>query len=392
VQAVQNVWLHLRSRSPLTAREESSSLLFLAGLACFLACRALYSTERSLEWDTIRLLLGVMALVAVVAAPLMVLSSPARRAVISAFIVVHFGGICTAIMAVPPSPWVMNQLWVRIYRPYLEFMYLNNAYHFYAPEPGPSHFLWFRLIYEDKQGLEYGEWVKIPDFDERAGRHRYPLALNYQRFLALTENTVSTEAMPPITIDGKPAEYIRRRVLHTEEGAEQWRKEKKEQVVGKEVGPGPGALLIPFDRFLPQQQQYAAPASHVRRLLESFVAHVARYPHPDKPDECTIKSVKVYRVIHAIPQPGAFMHGMEANDPQLYRPYYLGEFEAVDNKDLGGEWRLKSPQDPFLYWLLPAARDNPTDLNSPIRSWARKHAGDSDWIWRWERKEWVEGD
>src|SRR5262249_51727018 len=30
-----------------------------------------------------------------------------------------------------PSPWLSTQIWTRIYRPYLEFLYLNNAYHFY---------------------------------------------------------------------------------------------------------------------------------------------------------------------------------------------------------------------------------------------------------------------
>jgi hypothetical protein len=188
-----------------------------------------------------------------------------------------------------------------------------------------------------------------------------------------------------LTIDGiNLAEFIRKRVLNTKEGADDWKKKKKDQVVGQDIGPGPGPILVPFDKFLPQQQQYAAPNAQVRRLLESFVAHVARYPHPERTAEYKIKSVKVYRVIHAIPQPGAFLHGMEGNDPQLYRPYYLGEFHP--------DGKLKQEQDPFLYWLLPSVRDNPADLGSPIRSWARKHAGDPEWIWSWDLKRWVEGE
>jgi hypothetical protein len=387
VQAVQNVWLHLRSGEPPTDREEASTLLFLSGLASFFACQSLYNPDRPTDWDTIRLLFAVMAFVAVVAAPLMVLSSAARRAVVSAMLVVHFGGICTAILAVPPSPWLANQIWVRIYRPYLEFMYLNNAYHFYAPEPGPSHFLWFRLTYVDDKGADHGHWVKVPEFNDRTGRHPYAVALNYQRFLALTENTVATEAMPAISLDGiNLADYIRRRVLHTEDGAKEWEKRSKDPVVGKDIGPRPGPLLIPFHRYVPQTQQYQAPAAHVRRLLESFAAHVGeagRYPHPEHP-EYRLKSIKIYRVIHAIAPPAAFMNGMNANDPEFYRPFFLGEFEP--------DGKLKQEQDPFLYWLLPVLRDNTQDLNSPIRDWARRHAGDRRWIWRWDLQAWVEGE
>ena len=26
-------------------------------------------------------------------------------------------------------------------------MYLNNAYHFYSPDPGPATYVWFRIFY-----------------------------------------------------------------------------------------------------------------------------------------------------------------------------------------------------------------------------------------------------
>src|SRR5262249_13797817 len=63
--------LVFRKRDPswqLSAAEESSALLALAALACFFSCRALYLGEtRAEEWDSMRLVLAVMALVAIVA-------------------------------------------------------------------------------------------------------------------------------------------------------------------------------------------------------------------------------------------------------------------------------------------------------------------------------------
>ena len=74
-------------------------------------------------------------------------------------------------------------------------MYLNNAYHFYAPEPGPASFLWFRMIFEDPEGRTYGHWIKIPDLDEK-GWHKNTLSLEYQRMLSVTENIIASEPMP----------------------------------------------------------------------------------------------------------------------------------------------------------------------------------------------------
>ena len=69
------------------------------------------------------------------------LPSPVRRFAafgVSVLILVHFTAITSAVLANPPGPWVAMQSQHLIFRPYLAFMYLNNAYRFYSPEPGPS--------------------------------------------------------------------------------------------------------------------------------------------------------------------------------------------------------------------------------------------------------------
>jgi hypothetical protein len=365
----------------INEREEAGALLVLGALASAFACFALYlGKDRAAEWQSIRLLFGVMAFVALVAAPLVVVPQNVRRGVISLLILLHFGGILSAVLSTPPTPWIVAQLWTRIYRPYLEFMYLTNAYHFYAPDPGPATYVWFRLIYEDEQGKTHGDWYKIPEFDDR-GRPKGAFALTYQRILALTEN-ITHRMTPPSDIEtyrdkngevkSRTAEWFARRVEHLPEHKE---------IVGKPLPRG--ALKIPFHPHVPVPMQYEPPNPIVKPILESYARHACLRPHPEHP-EWRVKRVKVYRVVHLMPQgPYAtlYLNGVDPRDPEFYRPFYVGEFDT--------DGKLLDPADPFLYWLLPVFRDN-TQL---IQDYARRHAGDDRWIGRLDQTgkeiEWI---
>src|SRR5262249_52776626 len=102
-------------------------VLAIAALAAGLASRAVPAA-----WDSAQLLLRVSAGVAAVAALLTLLPRTLARAGISLVLVFHLVGIVTAVTSVPPpggpAPWLVTQLWTRCYRPYLQFLYLNNAY------------------------------------------------------------------------------------------------------------------------------------------------------------------------------------------------------------------------------------------------------------------------
>jgi len=350
----------------ISVGEEAAALLVLGALASVFACFALYlGKDRAVEWATIRLLFGVMAFVALVAAPLVVVPQGLRRAVISLLILLHFGGICTAVLSTPPTPWIVAQLWTRIYRPYLEFMYLNNAYHFYSPDPGPATYLWFRLSYEDGNGKLRGHWLKIPEFDDE-GRPKSAFALTYQRILALTENVTYKTTAPPSTqivrdkngeFQAADAPYFARRKRYLPE---------YKQLAGEPDLPA-GAFKIPFHPNVPLGLQYEPPILGVKTILASYVRHACLTPHPEHP-EWRVKSVKVYRVVHIIPPDTLYLHGANPRDPEFYRPYYVGEFDA--------KGKLQDPEDPFLYWLLPIFRDNLGQVND----YARRHAGDEKWI------------
>lgn len=44
----------------------------------------------------------------------------------------------------PPLPWIHNVL-----QPYLDILYLNHGYGFFAPDPGPSHLIRYTIQYAD---------------------------------------------------------------------------------------------------------------------------------------------------------------------------------------------------------------------------------------------------
>ncbi len=369
-------WLCATARGgqkKLTEPEEASALLVLGALACVFACFALYlGHERAGDWETIRLFLAVLAFVSLLAAPLVMLPQNIRRGVISLLVVLHFGGILSAVLAVPPAPWIVTQAWIRIFRPYLEFMYLNNAYHFYSPEPGPASYLWYRIFYEDERRQIHGRWVKVPDLDD-TGRPRYPVALTYQRVLALTENVSHPGTPPPDRefVRGKNGEYVmiwapyfERRMKHTPD-------------YKPNLGEREPALRIPFHPYVPPSQQYQPAPLSVQPILESYARHACTLPHPEHP-EWRVNSVKVYRVMHMILET-PFLRGVPPNDPEFYRPYYMGEYDT--------DGILINPNDPFLYWLLPITRDT----EGRIGDYARKHAGDPNWV-RLQNGTWVEWD
>lgn len=368
----------------LTPAEEGAALLALAALAAFAAGRALYNPDSPEDWDTLRLALSVLFVVTVGAAPLLLLSQHIRRLVISVLVVLHFGGISTAVLSPPPSPWIAQQAWARIYQPYLEFMYLNNAYHFYAPEPGPASYLWFRMYYEDPEGKLWAHWLKIPDLDDK-GWHKNTLALEYQRILAITENCVPSEPLPSMYVtraDGTTvyANWYARRMEHSPNLL------NTQTVLGKEA---PTGLLIPYPFFVPLPQQYLPPTASSKQLLASYARHICRTKHHEHP-EWKINSVKVYRVVHMIPNMSAFVNDrLDPRDPDNYRPYYMGKYDPsgklLDGNEYDASGKLTKPGDPFLYWLLPMMRDPPTHVvKSPVRSWVARHADDPDWIYTYD--------
>lgn len=339
----------------LEERVESACLLALAAFVALLACLGMRG------WDSFQWFFGALVAVALVGSLLVLLPSFWRRVIVSLMIVVHFGGMLTATTSVDPpngqAPWLSTQLWVRFYRPYLTFMYLANAYHFYSPDPGPATLLWFRIQYED--GTH--RWRHVPDRDES------PHGMHYQRMLALTESTNS--ALPRLPYYQEEAAMMERAsgepyMLFTGPNRDVWvRHDPWEVILSRRARIGTdlyGRDPIPIADDVPVNIQYREPQDLAKMLIASYARYIASTsPHPKDPS-VPVKTVKVYRVVHNIMSPAELSEGGDPKDKTHYWPYFQGEFDR--------DGKMTNPRDPFLYWLLPIVRvprDYP--MSGPLR-------------------------
>jgi hypothetical protein len=299
----------LAAGAGVAIRPKSALVLGLAACSGLLGWSGLGGNPEGsvADWDSARGAVLVLTGIAVLAAVLLCLPRLVRRLVISLLVVFHFVGIMTAATSVPPNPVLSTVLWAHVYRPYLEFFYLVNAYHFYSPDPGPGTLVWFYVIYEDGTEQEY----ILPDHDKNMP------ALEYQRYISLAESGINQKSNVPME-SGKWERRLRA---------------GDRDRIG--VYPGVSAEL-----------QYREPTPwYSKRILESYARYVARnVPHPTDAAKKVI-SVKVYLVIHNILSPKEIVDDIGPETKSLYMPYFMGEFDA--------DGKLKDPNDPYLYWLIP---------------------------------------
>jgi hypothetical protein len=346
-------------------RFRTAGILALAAGVPFLGGYALNLPE----WDSAGLLLSVFVGVGLVSATLLLLPRLIRRIVLTLLVLIHFGGILSSVGSpAPPNgvpSWLVNQLWVGLYRPYLNFMYLNNAYHFYSPEPGPPMLLWFRIEYKGGKS----RWVEVPNLQEAHSK------LGFLRQLALTESTNNLNYQAPRDFELR----LQRRFD-----------------AGRRFQDGPVPMLdVPG---APRNNEYREPQPYSKLMIRSYARYVARhYPCEEDPD-LKVKSVKVYRIMHEIPTPGQLAEGARGPyDPTTYLPYYQGEFDAqgklLDGPKFDKQGNPIDAGSPFLYWLIPIKWEPKPDVAQPrwpvdyqIVDYLKLHAGDAGKPSFWEEK------
>jgi len=98
------------------------------------------------------------------------------RGVVSVLLVLHLVAIASAPLAMEPASLPALKVFA-VFRPYLDAAFLNHGYHFFAPEPGPSHLIRYELTFADGR-VENGVF---PDPAEQMPR------LNYHRHFMLSE-------------------------------------------------------------------------------------------------------------------------------------------------------------------------------------------------------------
>lgn len=307
------------------------------------------------HWDSYRMFFTVAAGVAGASAAVRAAPRRFRLPAVTAVLLFHFFGIFLATTTPTPTPWVTEQIYTRAYNPYLQFLYLRNAYHFYSPEPGPASLLVFLLKTEigtdDKGQKVYAtKWVAMPT---RPGDVRDPLGVTYYRRLSITEQTARLSPGLAATSRAERDELNKLRNEHLA------------------IPPAPDD----FSQFRMPQHEI------VRYVIPSYASHVVLQHTKDK-DEAARTTVKMYRIEHAVMPVEAFTNAFKAPNqttdpyhPTTYRPYFLGEFDARGT--------LLNPEEPMLYWLVPVLPRPgvgvaPSDKRLPYQDYMSLHALELD--------------
>lgn len=276
------------------------------------------------NWESGQMFYAAACLVTLVGIVLLLLPLRTRRVALSLLVLFHFTGMAVTITSIDPpgaaGPWVSKQLWTWVYRPYLSFLYLTNAYHFYSPDPGPPSLLWFAV--RDEEG-DY-RWVKLPE------RANSPVGMHYQRLLALPEHSFSPMPWPilPTAVRGGWEMIYHRRELGS--------------ILEYPTPDGP--RVIPMVADVDLSAQYREPNAVSKQIMGSLARRVFWTEQAKQPRR-KIKSVKIYRVTHQILTPAELAAGTSPLAKEKHWPYFLGEYD--------GAGRLIDSLDPFLYWYLP---------------------------------------
>ena len=209
------------------------------------------------------------------------LLSPLARGAISALLVLHLAAVFIAPFSfacrvgASSSPFADGLMYC--FRPYIDALFLNHGYFFFAPNPGETHLVRYRAQFDDgREPLV----ATFPDLNEH-----FPRLLYHRHFmLAEALNNAYVPEQPPPEPSPPPAsaasdEHARHQQLKNEyrEQLEQWKH---------------------------RRQQYEA-------LHDSFVSHLKAVHGADR--------VTLTRVEHRNLFPNEFTEGKKLSDASTYR-------------------------------------------------------------------------
>ena len=112
-------------------------------------------------------------------------------ALVNVWLVYHLIAIAGSPATIPPSSQLQRDTWLAV-GPYLEAIYLNHGWHYFAPDPGASTLLAYEGVAVDGTPVA----GVVPD-----RRVAWPRQL-YHRYFMLTEAIPQTDELPPGVRDG----------------------------------------------------------------------------------------------------------------------------------------------------------------------------------------------
>ncbi len=130
---------------------------------------------------------------------------PSVRMVVSLLLILHLGAVflgpfAFATQAGPGGESPFASLLMGVFRPYIDLAYLNHGYFFFAPNPGASFIVRYRIDYEDGRPAITGQF---PDLKKQFPR------LLYHRHFMLSEQWnaefVPAQLPPQLTNDPERA-------------------------------------------------------------------------------------------------------------------------------------------------------------------------------------------
>jgi hypothetical protein len=323
----------------ISHRPSDSVTLGLAAITAFFA--GFLATNPA--WDSIRLMQLVMAGVAVACALILQLGPTGRRVAFTVLVLLHFTGIMTAVTSPAPQPFLTGWLWTHFFRWHLEFSYVNNAYQFYSPQPGPAQILWFCITGEDN----VPRWYKTP----QKGEMLDPLGIEYYRRLSLTER--GHQILPAL-----PNEEIKLRRRQAD--------------------------AIPFHPLSVPEAQYHPLTEHGKHIIQGYARHVGkvlgtgRYYPDGRP--VPVKSVMVYLTQHNMLTQLDYQNKRDPYGPDTYLPFFVGRFDGEGRSAL-------TPLDRgLLYWLEPILKVPDGDVKDYVIVHAESDPFDVNLEWRQEPK------
>lgn len=101
-------------------------------------------------------------------------------------LLLHLFALVIAPLAVAPTSPLWQRAWW-VFRPYLEAMNLNHGYHFFAPEPGPSHLVHYELRFDDGR-VQQGLFPNASQQQPRLRYHRHFMLSEFLNNLAIDDS------------------------------------------------------------------------------------------------------------------------------------------------------------------------------------------------------------
>lgn len=111
---------------------------------------------------------------------------PWLRRFVSVGLGFHLMALVIAPLAVAPTSPLWQRAWL-VFQPYLEGMNLNHGYHFFAPDPGPSHLVHHELRFDDGH-VETGFFPNVRQHQPRLRYHRHFMLSEFLNNLAIDDS------------------------------------------------------------------------------------------------------------------------------------------------------------------------------------------------------------